>query len=410
MTVLLVLCSRLGVVGAALAAVMAEASGLATGLVNCLAASPGDASDRVAPRLRPRPARAHVRDQPRHHDPHRGVLIAAWCVLRRAGRARRRRRAGGQCGAAQFHAHRRFFLDGIATAAEQLCGRSVGARDGAAFAQATRLLLAWGFAVRPRRHGDLRAGGTLLIDLMTASPDVRAARATYIFYAALAPALGVLAFTFDGIYIGATWTRDMRNLMVSSLLTYLAVWWLLRPSAIPACGSAGVPASLLRRASARCRRCAIRHWGSDVQAGHGSAVTAAASTPDRVGELVEPPDAARIHRSLLIAPTSRPAEHQPAVELQQARAGPDLGERGRAGIDAAGADQRERALDAAHRSRPACGSTSANSGRPESPPCSSRVAVLAQLGGRATVVLPTIMPSIRRRRAIADHIVELARA
>jgi MATE family multidrug resistance protein len=37
------------------------------------------------------------------------------------------------------------------------------------------------------------------------------------------------AFAFDGIYVGATWTRDMRNLMIVSLLLYLGVWWLLRP-------------------------------------------------------------------------------------------------------------------------------------------------------------------------------------
>jgi MATE family multidrug resistance protein len=37
-----------------------------------------------------------------------------------------------------------------------------------------------------------------------------------------------MAFCFDGIYIGATWARDMRNLMLASLATYLAAWWLLQ--------------------------------------------------------------------------------------------------------------------------------------------------------------------------------------
>ena len=51
------------------------------------------------------------------------------------------------------------------------------------------------------------------------------------------PVLGVLAFAYDGIFIGATWARDMRNLMVLSLLIYLAAWLALRRSAIPDCGS-----------------------------------------------------------------------------------------------------------------------------------------------------------------------------
>jgi len=41
--------------------------------------------------------------------------------------------------------------------------------------------------------------------------------------------IGVFAFAYDGIYVGATWTRDMRNLMIVSLGLYLGAWWLLRP-------------------------------------------------------------------------------------------------------------------------------------------------------------------------------------
>jgi MATE family multidrug resistance protein len=58
--------------------------------------------------------------------------------------------------------------------------------------------------------------------------------------AALAPALGVLAYTFDGIYIGATWARDMRNLMVIALAIYFVAWWALRPY-----GNAGLWIALL---------------------------------------------------------------------------------------------------------------------------------------------------------------------
>src|SRR5437763_13072478 len=64
---------------------------------------------------------------------------------------------------------------------------------------------------------------------MTASPEVRIAARDYLGFAAFASAIGVFAFTYDGIYTGATWTRDMRNLMLITLVLYLGVWWLTRP-------------------------------------------------------------------------------------------------------------------------------------------------------------------------------------
>ena len=59
----------------------------------------------------------------------------------------------------------------------------------------------------------------------------------YLVYAALASVIGVFAFTYDGIYIGATWTRDMRNLMLAALASYLASWWRSGISATAAFGS-----------------------------------------------------------------------------------------------------------------------------------------------------------------------------
>jgi MATE family multidrug resistance protein len=58
---------------------------------------------------------------------------------------------------------------------------------------------------------------------------VRLAARNYLVYAAFASVIGVFAFAYDGIYIGATWTRDMRNLMIVALAAYLATWWLTLP-------------------------------------------------------------------------------------------------------------------------------------------------------------------------------------
>jgi MATE family multidrug resistance protein len=122
-----------------------------------------------------------------------------------------------------------FFLDGFASAAQQLCGRAVGARDETSFRRAVTLTMSWGFGFGVATTLLTLTLGPWLIDVMTASTDVRLVARDYLLYAALASVIGVFAFAYDGIYVGATWTRDMRNLMIVSLALYLAVWWLLRP-------------------------------------------------------------------------------------------------------------------------------------------------------------------------------------
>ena len=81
---------------------------------------------------------------------------------------------------------------------------------------------------------------------MTASEDVRRNARIYLAFVVLAPVLGVFAFAFDGVFIGATWARDMRNLMLLSLLIFLSAWLLLR-----AHGNAGLWGALLVLYAAR---------------------------------------------------------------------------------------------------------------------------------------------------------------
>jgi Na+-driven multidrug efflux pump len=45
----------------------------------------------------------------------------------------------------------------------------------------------------------------------------------------LVPLVGVIAFQMDGIFIGATWSRQMRNMMVLSLAVYILSWAALHP-------------------------------------------------------------------------------------------------------------------------------------------------------------------------------------
>ncbi len=122
-----------------------------------------------------------------------------------------------------------YFLDGFAAAAEQLAGRAVGANHRPAFERIVKLTLIWGFSLSALAALVLWTFGPVFIDIMTTNTEVRETAREYLFWAALSPLAGVMAFQMDGVFLGATWSQEIRNMMLLSLLIYLAVWWLLTP-------------------------------------------------------------------------------------------------------------------------------------------------------------------------------------
>lgn len=133
-----------------------------------------------------------------------------------------------------------YFLDGFATAAEQLTGRAIGAQAATPFRQAVRLTLIWGFGLAGIATLVLLTAGANLVALVTTSADVRHAADTYLPWAAFTALSGVLAFQMDGVFIGATWSRDMRNMMLLSFLAFSAALITLAP----AFGNSGLWAAL----------------------------------------------------------------------------------------------------------------------------------------------------------------------
>jgi MATE family multidrug resistance protein len=133
-----------------------------------------------------------------------------------------------------------FFLDGFATAAEQMCGQSIGASDGKGFRATVRLTSLWCLVFAACVSLAALAGGHAFIDLLTTNEAIRTFARDYLGFAALTPLAGALAFEFDGVFIGATWTRDMRNLMLLALSAYLMSFYALRGF-----GNAGLWSALL---------------------------------------------------------------------------------------------------------------------------------------------------------------------
>ncbi len=121
------------------------------------------------------------------------------------------------------------FLDGIATAAEQLAGRAVGARNRAAFDRMIKLTTIWALVFGALVALSFLAGGWWVIDLASPNATVDLLAQGFLPYAAIMPLVGAIAFQMDGVYIGATWSREMRNLMLLSLATYFAAWAVLQP-------------------------------------------------------------------------------------------------------------------------------------------------------------------------------------
>ncbi len=118
-----------------------------------------------------------------------------------------------------------FLIDGFAFATEALVGQAVGARDRLRFTRAIRLTSIWAAAVGVLAFAAILFAGPWLIDLMTVNPEVRETARHYLPWAALSPLIGVACFQFDGIFTGATATADMRNMMMLSMLIFLAAWW-----------------------------------------------------------------------------------------------------------------------------------------------------------------------------------------
>ncbi len=118
-------------------------------------------------------------------------------------------------------------LDGISAAAEQLVGRAVGANSLSAFRKAVRASLAWGTIVALALAAFMVAGIGPLIAISAKAPDVVQAASEYRSWVPVALLASVLAYQMDGIFVGATWSREMRDIMLMSALTFaVSAYWL----------------------------------------------------------------------------------------------------------------------------------------------------------------------------------------
>lgn len=122
-----------------------------------------------------------------------------------------------------------FALDGFAFAAETLVGQAIGARNRARLRRSAALTSLWGAVCVIGLSLGFLMFGAWIIDTMTTAPEVRIEARVYLGYMVVAPLVGLAAWMFDGIFIGATRAKDMRNMMAVSVAVYVAALCVLVP-------------------------------------------------------------------------------------------------------------------------------------------------------------------------------------
>jgi len=115
-----------------------------------------------------------------------------------------------------------YYLDGLANAAEQLVGRAFGANFRPAFDRAVKLTMIWSFGLGAVTTVLFLVFGADVIALLTTTQSVQAEAGKYLPWAALTAITGALAFQMDGVFIGATWSSAMRNMMLAAFAGYIA--------------------------------------------------------------------------------------------------------------------------------------------------------------------------------------------
>jgi MATE family multidrug resistance protein len=122
-----------------------------------------------------------------------------------------------------------YAMDGFAFAAEALVGQALGAKNRGLFRKSAIMTSQWGFGLVIVMAIIFAVFGSNIIDVMTTAENVREVSREYLPWMVLAPLVGAASWMLDGIFIGATRTADMRNMMFISFCVYLLTLAILLP-------------------------------------------------------------------------------------------------------------------------------------------------------------------------------------
>ncbi|GET20019.1 MATE family efflux transporter [Prolixibacter denitrificans] len=127
----------------------------------------------------------------------------------------------------QFFMFFSFFMDGFAYAGEALAGKYFGAGSRAKLKKVTQLLFLWGTSLGVTFSLIYLLAGNQIVSLLTDQVSIREAARPFIWWTALVPISGFAAFIWDGVYIGATASKGMRNSMLAATFLLFVPGFLL---------------------------------------------------------------------------------------------------------------------------------------------------------------------------------------
>ena len=125
----------------------------------------------------------------------------------------------------QFFTLFSYIMDGFAYAGESLVGRYIGARDSRSLRLSVKLLLSWGLGLTILFTLLYAVAGEWILRIFSDQPDIIVATRRYLFWPLVIPVCGFAAFLFDGIFVGATASRTMRNSMFVASAAFFAVYY-----------------------------------------------------------------------------------------------------------------------------------------------------------------------------------------
>lgn len=119
-----------------------------------------------------------------------------------------------------------YFTDGFAYAGEAMTGKYIGAKDGLMLRRTVKWTFVWSMGIALIFMGIYHFAGVPMLKMMTSDPQVVEASVRYLPWLLLMPVIGCAAFTWDGIYIGATASKAIRNSMIWAAFCFALVWFI----------------------------------------------------------------------------------------------------------------------------------------------------------------------------------------
>ena len=123
-----------------------------------------------------------------------------------------------------------YIMDGFAYAGEALAGRFIGAKNDVGLRKCIRLLFLWGIGLSLSFTILYALGGKNFLGLLTNDTSVIEASGDYFYWVLAIPLCGFSAFLWDGIFIGATATRQMLYSMLVASGTFFIMYYLFYQS------------------------------------------------------------------------------------------------------------------------------------------------------------------------------------